>query len=774
MNDISRHSITRRLPAVRRRGVASVLAMLFIVVFGSLTAVMAIVAQGNLRTAASYLRVSRATSAAETGLVFARHRLDEVSRRFVVTKGVIDSDFGTKLWLGTWTSSDGEVIVRPAVHYTENPLPRGLAEALRNAHLADLHNVELTAGDALLPDIDEFGTLRVRPIAVDHSDNSAHFRLRYELLADGRFIRVTSQGVDGDITRTLSMEFEINKKIEFAVISPNRIMIGKNVRVEGPLGSRYGIVSGELDPVHGNPIIMRSDFYYLDPALDAVLDKFFAAVEEYDVVGDGRLRPNHPIESLGLTDPDLVDYTGDGYVTDFDLFMAHFDADGDGRVVYDTDLAFAAGHGVVSLEFDADLQLARLIDFANPDRNADGVVDSIDTALGWGDGIIDANDYYAKVQGRFSFAVSRQDWEDARGHSFQRIVQGPIRSEADQAPVTFNVTEEDLLDITTADFQGTQTWMKATALAGQDFESQVAANLSSGEGSFTEADASDWETVPYNAVGYYDWYRRPVYENMTFSNVTIPMGNNGLFINCTFIGVTYVQTHTSNEDVNWNYIGMLDRNAITGEYVPKYPGLATTIGGEVVTSTREYSNNIRFDSCTFAGSIIADATNEYTHVRNKIQFTGSTTFTLDHPSLTPEAKEELAKSSIMMPGYSVDVGNFSNELDHKVELKGTIIAGILDARGTVDVHGTLLMTFRAVDGQGPLYYGGTPDGFNTTIGYFGPSDGDGEGVDPGDADFEGFGEITLRYDPDAKLPDGIPWPIHIAPVANSYREGGGQ
>jgi hypothetical protein len=96
--------------------------------------------------------------------------------------------------------------------------------------------------------------------------------------------------------------------------------------------------------------------------------------------------------------------------------------------------------------------------------------------------------------------------------------------------------------------------------------------------------------------------------------------------------------------------------------------------------------------------------------------------------------------------------------------------------------------------EGPLFYGGTPDGFNTTIGYFGPDDGDAESVDPStltdtdgdgipdigmdlDGDgvndpFEGFGEITVRYNPNAKLPDGIPWPIKIDAVDGTYVEGG--
>ncbi len=90
-------------------------------------------------------------------------------------------------------------------------------------------------------------------------------------------------------------------------------------------------------------------------------------------------------------------------------------------------------------------------------------------------------------------------------------------------------------------------------------------------------------------------------------------------------------------------------------------------------------------------------------------------------------------------------------------------------RGTADIFGTLLMTFRPTSAAGPLFYGGLPDAFNTTIGYFGPSDGDGEGVD--DPAF-GFGEITLRYDPNAMLPDGIPWPIQINSEPLTYVEGG--
>ena len=128
-----RRSLTRR----RRRGVASVLSMMFLVIFGSLAAAMAVVASGNVRTADVSLRVSRSTSAAETGLVYGTWILEREASRFVVRKGEIDAEFTAELWNGTYdTSTDGEVIVSPADGYVTSTDPSSLAEAVRDAHLA--------------------------------------------------------------------------------------------------------------------------------------------------------------------------------------------------------------------------------------------------------------------------------------------------------------------------------------------------------------------------------------------------------------------------------------------------------------------------------------------------------------------------------------------------------------------------------------------------------------------------------------------------------------
>lgn len=781
-----------------RRGVSSVLSMMFLVIFGSLAAAMAVVAQGNLRTADSAIKVSRAMSAAETGLVFASRRLSSETARFVVRRGVISPAYAEALWRGTLSTGElAEVEVLPPVGYEVTSPPAGIAEAILDAHGADEGTVLLAPGDSVLPALDPVtGQITARPIRLGVDGLGVHFRVSYVPVPDTSRIRIVSEGIDRDVTRTLQMEFEIDKQIEFALLSPNRIMIGKNVLIEGPLGTSYGLVEGDLNDAHGQPLVMRSDFRYLDPGLDAAVEALQAGIESRDADGDNRLRVHHPIEMQGLAGhPSLVDRDGDEYVDDFDLFLGHFDADQDGRVVWDPMRSTAAGLGTLAPEFEGiDDQLARLLDEANADRNGDGETDSDDVRLGWSDGVIDRLDRVAKVRGRLRLRISEGTWEDAAEVPWQRLVNGTIRS-GEHAPTTFGLSEQELRPVTTDMFAESASWF--AEVAEDDFASQVAAGVSAG-GVHVPASAAPWEEVPRGSPNAYDWYRRPIYEDMTFRDVRIPAGTNALFRNCRFEGVTYIETETACADVSWNYAGAVEQvvagDAVT--YPLRYPSMVATVPGEAtpIADTKTRSNNLRFDGCTFLGSIAGDTPAAYTHWRNKIQFTGPTRLynrpddpeLLAQPdgpmlaaaleSLGEEVLGELRKSSMMLPGWSVDVGNFANEQAEdpdetpRIRMTGTIVAGILDVRGTADVHGTLLMTYRPVVGAGPLHYGGQADAFNTTIGYFGPLDGDFEGAVPGDDTFEGFGEISLRWDPDADLPDGIPWPVHVRPIPETYRE----
>ena len=754
---------------------------------------MASVSWTNVRSAQAMIGIAKAQSAAESGLAFGSIRLLDEVNRFIIDRGVVDSDLAEKLWKGTWTPLDGIITVSPASTYTVgSPTGSGIVHCLQDVYeQIDLHAIEIEVDDSLLPTLSSSDlVLDVKPIAVDSSQET-YFRLRYELIANTTGVLISSTGEYEGIQRTISMEFDLDKRIDYALVAMSRIMLGRNVLVEGPIGTRYGTESNELNADFGVPLVMRSNFFGIDSViLDTEIAVFNTLVQTYDVDGDNRLRPNHPTEGTGLGGA-MVDYDGDQYVTGMDLFLSRYDTNGDIDVVFDPLQAATAGHTGLTQEFSADLQFAMLIDTARSDRNEDGVTDSKDQELGWNDGIIDERDRYAKVDGSIGFGVDVTDWETASGGSWQEDVQGSIVPEYATSASQFQLPQDQLAELTTAMFAGAQTWFETESMTGIGFgdasSGQVGSNLLSG-GSYTPAAANGWEGVPYEADGAYDWYQRPIYKDMAFENVRIPVGTNAVFENCTFVGVTWVETTESVDDPNWNFAGAMTPDG-SGGYELQFDGLTADSDGVTYGNTREISNNVRFHDCTFLGSIAGDVPSEFTHWRNKVQVTGESRFFLDpaDPDLAaqsdgaalqailngidPAAREELSRSSVLMPGWSVEIGTFQNDENVGVKLTGTIVTGLLDLRGVVDVHGAILSTYRPVEGEGALFYGGEMDAFNTTLGYFGPEDGDEEGIDDAMKPFSGYGRVSLRSNPDAPMPDGVPWPLTIVPDGTSYREG---
>lgn len=935
----------RTLRAGQRRGVVSVLAMMFLVLFGSLGLAMAVAARGNLRTASTHLHVTRAIGAAETGLAVARARLEEAAGRFVIDRGTVNRAYGLAIWDGTISGQGRVVVLPPPSGQSEFALPRGIAQALVSVHQAD-QNIIAAAGVSApamtaAPAGADLETFRadawvVTPaVGIDESANApgalpAAFQVTYAPHDDGTAVRIIvtgfssigeagsgyiyNQGTAADrtarpVTRTVWQDFRITKRFRHAAISPSRILIGKNVNITGPIGARWTGVQHE----DGDPVLFRSDFRGLDAVLDRKLADFYAGVSSSDANNDNRLRASHATEQEGLpaasndydsdgnADNAFGDATGDGQVDDFDIFLNHYDRNRDGRVALSAALRDGTVNEGLSSEFTTDDDLAILMDSARPDRNRNGVHGFIDAnangrwnagetirdpndqVLGWRDGVIDRRDGYAKLRGSVQFRVTQQDWATANPE-WRDSLSGPLVG-AGGPPVQFGADENDLPTLDESSFEEATAPLEDAA-DGQPFDSQVATarGISTAQlASFVETRTSSsqpryfpagmdnaqikaltgqnkWEKMPFNSPSFADWYIRPRYENMTFRNVVIPAGNNGLFVNCTFVGVTFIRTDPANTHPNWQLYGTL-RSADNGATQPVpstqpldksdfqryYTGNVIdgpanyaqfpdppTIGGALRTGaerdTKRYSNNIRFHNCLFVGSVASSTPSQFTNIRNKLQFTGSTRFSTAHPEdptnpeLNPSEEDlpEIAKSSLMAPNYSVEIGQFNSPTDtfsggptgQNVQLTGTIVAGVLDARGNTSIEGTLLMTYAPVLGEGPMVqYGvpvGNPANYNTSLGYFGPSDGDRESLDPetlpivggrrivgwdldGDGlpdlgpgetpsaaqiaagaasvPFYGYGRIDLRWNPDMPMPDGIMLPLSVVPVANAYGEG---
>jgi hypothetical protein len=280
-----------------RRGIASVLAMMFLVMFGALSVAMAVASQGNLRTAETHLHVMKAMGAAETGMAIAERQLADATSRFVVSKGVVDLGFGGRLWTGTTNSGDGSVTILNAKNgRIDSVLVRGIADALVSAHSAD-GNLVLASGfptgsGTFTPtDVDTSvykanNWVRTALIGLD-SDMSvagakaSAYQITYAPLANGTDVRIIVTGYSsvgtsgsgylyrGDTTddaarlvgRTIQQDVRIAKRPKQAMLSPSRIMIGKNVIVNGSLGARYT----DVGQVNGDPIETKSDFDHLNP-----------------------------------------------------------------------------------------------------------------------------------------------------------------------------------------------------------------------------------------------------------------------------------------------------------------------------------------------------------------------------------------------------------------------------------------------------------------------------------------------------------------------------
>ncbi len=745
----------------RQRGVAAILSMMFLVILASLAAAMAIVSQGNIATADSHIRINRALAAAETGMEFIIFRLRQATLRVTTTDGLVDASNAENLWDQIRDELLFEFSAEEHNDVDESGNPAGEPSVI-DGSILHVGPIRLGEGEP------KFRVTFTPHPDLENEDYDAPYYQRppYDSMdppvsssnpLDLTWIRVRVEAWDGpqdrEIVRSIQMDFRIEKKIRYALLSSSRVMIGRNVMIDGSIGSRFTEVHLE----NGHPIQMVSDFRGLNSSLDTDLNVLINTLALNDKNGDNRLNLEHESEVDGIDNPEALDRNSDGYIDDYDFFLKHFDANAD-TILTPIELDTATNVHAA--------QLLELIDtFGDPTRP------------GYNDGVIDNDDRYTKIRGEIVLTANQQDWLDgAANDQYQDYLQGPVIAEHDKAPLTFNATDKEIQTFGPGDFDVSSFRSMATGDLSNQATTQFGAHDPTDPASPNMDTSGAWrEEVPYGSAHPYDYYDRPVYENMTFENVTIPKGTNALFKNCTFKGVTFVETTTGNADADYNFAGVTEADGTL-----KFPDLHAVVdlgaGPIAINDTKSISNNVRFDGCTFEGNIVSDTTERYTHIRNKITFTGRTQFKIEtseylNQSSNDHLKQAAQRSTILAPHYSVEMGSFTDPTSttETVNLSGTIVAGVIDIRGQAKLRGTILTTFEPISFEAPVI-GETSPQFNTTLGYFPSGDGDLEAELPS----TGVGVIQIVYDPTLALPDGIVGAVDLTPLVASYFEGGAQ
>jgi len=724
-------------PAARRRGAVAVIAMLYMLLLVTLALAMYTVANTNIQTSENFADIDRAQAAAESGLRWMNYRFQIINRP-TTDKGVITATIADGLWPTLRTNVKADLQSIPKVTLvnptaTDRVTATGLCVDATSGATCDIAVIQMTPA----------------------------------LGSDQRYIRVTATGKYHRATRSVSMDFRMQKKTKFAVIGKVPIQVGRDTIIDGPIG----MSTATKYP----PVLVLSDFMHFHSGLATRVTNWNTYLQGSGTVNgnliknhdgyDNRISVNNADEFKLATTAGYKDVNGDGFIDEYDLFVDTFDANKDGKITKAEFTNPATGKLYDDQLFDAIDKMSPPL--LNEDKNGNGVWDAGELDIngdgllskevnrsGYADGIIDNRDGYTKVRGQIALATTVAAWNANLSSSGQTVydqIHGPIAAvDPTQPGVVFGASTQNVFDTNPANFDAAAQLFKAktgpamgatvkntTTAPYQIFNKVLAATDANG--------TAVTERTPYGSTTWQATYTRPVFKNITFKNVQIPKGLNALFDNCTFQGVTYI-------DMTHDIIKVGTASTITYDKTDGMAWAQAMISGTFSNATALTAsnskgfvngNNIRFNDCTFRGPLVGPYATAYTHFTNTWEFTGATLF----DNLVDQS------ATIVSPQVNIEMGSFTTS-GKPSKLVGVVVAGNIDIRGTTNIDGSIVVTG---DGAG-----------NTTLGYFGNNDA---ATDPGAMPEGGYGKIVLRYNPNRAMPDGINTSIDLTPDVSSYKEG---
>ena len=749
----------------RWRGSVLLMSMVYMLLFAALASSMVAFSTGNMQVERAETDANRAIAAAESGMSFLQLQFKRISQPVIKEGSISRMAQPSLLWSGTnieGLSGNNGVAV-------------ALATAFNGSGTFATSPVTAPSGT---------NPLNVPAISVDAANNdpstfsltvtwdSANPQTPAGSNTSIVVLHCTSTGSSHSVSRSVSMDIWVQKTLKYAVYSNVAIQLGKNVRVVGDVASTYNGTS------KGPPIQMFSDFHYLPnlPAMDNDLATLRGMLNQYDTNYSNRLDVRNPSSQAAVAakQAGFYDLSGDGYIDDYDVAIKNLD-----RSYSKTN---TSSNAISSSDFlnpntgqPYDPDLFAVIDAPMGPVSGGTLPDgSSPPWTGYGDGVINNLDGYAKVNGNLKMALSYSQWQSAAsgwqqwgdttggtaGTAFRDQFEGPVIPTDNSAPVQFGVDFGSDQTLSPQDFDTSAYDAQVPAATATKVTSGSSATISNG--TLTAAMANGGtiaEHSPSDATsGWQATLSRPVFQNVTFNNVRIPKGLNAKFINCTFNGYTSVKMNT-----NITTGGTVNSNGtISGGTTTTDPSNGMTWAQKMISGTFNANttltssnsvaytqgNNLHFSGCTFNGVVTSDVPTAYTHFADSWEFDGVTAFNNQvDPSVT-----------IMAPNTNIEMGSYQNPGGNPSTLVGVVVAGNIDIRGSANVDGSLLVT-----GMGAS---------NTTLGYFGSTD-QGQAVPPQSqlpTQASGrYGHLRFQVNPGRGMPDGIAIPVVATPQYTTYQ-----
>ena len=793
------------LQSRRSRGVTALMAMLFLMLITTLSLAMFHIAANNVQTSANYADLARAQAAAESGLRWTAYRFATMQRPADLA-GTITPAIASNMW----NRADGmreRLVANLALVRDQKNAPLGVVAGGDSVTVTTPVQTDLPGA-----------TFRVVIRQLNETDLTVPKRLSTDtptgmVKADQRYVRVISTGFYRNAVRSVSMDFEIEKRAKFAVVGKVPIQIGRNTIVEGPIG----MTTASKYP----PILLLSDFMHFHDGLKTKIGSFNTYLRGNSVVNgqtiknhngfDNRISVNNAPEYQAATRAGYKDVNGDTFIDEYDLFVAQFDSNKDLKVdrgeftnpatgkLYDAAL-FATIDGMAPPQVNEDKNGNSYFDNDEDTMLINGKFDVEKPRLGLDNGVLDSLDGYQKIAGPILLATTANAWQNTLSSpkTVGEYFQGPIAPpETGLTPIKFGAGPQELIDLNPQNFEqaaenfrnktgtgagvsskvvgrienavlaptdavtyspphvtitnaGGTTFKVGDIVPKTTFDTANAAAVAAGKAKATATATPTTinDKAPFESTAWQATYARPVFRNVAFKNVRIPKGINALFENCTFEGVTFVEvernvTNNSGSVSTSSGDGMQFAQRMKSGYSfsKDTPLTATNSQGFV------NGNNLRFNNCTFEGPIGSNYATAYTHFANSWEFTGSTMFN----------NKVDQTATLVAPQTNIEMGSFTDPNKAPSTLIGVVVAGNLDIRGTSIVDGSIIVTG---DGAG-----------NTTLGYFGASDGDTDTAADLTKNGGSWGRLHIRYNPYRVMPDGINIAVVLTERTDTYREG---